>query len=315
MPDVQQPNPSRFDFDKLFAIPHGADLPTDGVPAIDPPDRYTVGTPKGIKTPGNIDLFARPRVQNADGSISTVRSMSFEEDGQEILVPTVSDDGRILSEQEAIDAYHKTGRNLGTFTSPEDATAYAQQLHAQQEGLYIPNDRTDAALKSRSESYQKADDLNWLVEGTNEPAVTEGGPAIPVSGGFTADKPKGQPLRIGPAELPGLVGAAAMDIGGGAVEAPRQAVGGMRDAVQSIIDFGDVLDSTTIPGTNIPLSLGGVTFTDKQGNFSPDYHGPSEWRALQNAGDVHEPSLPTVGAPETATGNVIRGVSQFIRVR
>lgn len=83
----------------------------------------------GMVSPGNIDLTTRPQVKNADGSVSTVRSMSFEENGKEILVPTVSDDGRILSDDEAIANYHKTGKNLGVFESPAAATAYANQLH------------------------------------------------------------------------------------------------------------------------------------------------------------------------------------------
>lgn len=82
--------------------------------------------------PGNIDLTNRPQVHNPDGSTSTVLSMSFNEDGKEILVPRISDDGRVLSNQEAIDQYHRTGKHLGIFGSPEEATTYAQQLHQDQ---------------------------------------------------------------------------------------------------------------------------------------------------------------------------------------
>jgi len=93
----------------------------------------------GLIAGGNIDLNTRPVVNNPDGSISTVRSISFEdENGREILVPTVSDDGRILTNQQAIDQYYDTGRHLGIFTSPEAATDYALRLHQQQERQYIP---------------------------------------------------------------------------------------------------------------------------------------------------------------------------------
>lgn len=92
--------------------------------------------PDAPVVPGNIDLSVRPVVRNADGSISTVRSMSFEVNGKEVLVPTVSDDGRIMSAEEAINMFRKTGRHLGIFNSPEAATAYAERLHQDQERMY-----------------------------------------------------------------------------------------------------------------------------------------------------------------------------------
>lgn len=93
---------------------------------------------RGQLQPGNIDLNNRPVVRNPDGSISTVRSISANFDGQEVLIPTVSDDGRILSDDDAIAQYQRTGRNLGIFDTPDNATAYAQSLHRDQEQRYVP---------------------------------------------------------------------------------------------------------------------------------------------------------------------------------
>jgi N12 class adenine-specific DNA methylase len=103
------------------------------------------GTAPGMLTPGNIDMSNRPEVHNPDGTISTIRSISFEENGKEILIPTVSDDGRILSDDEAIAHYHQTGAHLGTFTNAAAATAYAERLHQQQALAHSPEGQRQRA--------------------------------------------------------------------------------------------------------------------------------------------------------------------------
>ncbi|RWL42251.1 MAG: hypothetical protein EOR60_26100 [Mesorhizobium sp.] len=112
-----------------------------------PPGFSVISTPKappaspigpfpGMLSQGNIDLNARPIVKNPDGSYSTVRSMSFGDDNGEILVPTVSPDGKIMSDQAAMELYGRTGQNLGKFDNPAHADMYAEALHKAQDQHY-----------------------------------------------------------------------------------------------------------------------------------------------------------------------------------
>lgn len=103
---------------------------------------YTLnGDFPGMIQTGNIDIANRPTVKLPDGRIATVRSASFNIDGKEVLLPTVSKDGKLWTDQEAVDNYRKTGENLGVFNSPEAADRYAQALHEQQDEMYVrPNE-------------------------------------------------------------------------------------------------------------------------------------------------------------------------------
>lgn len=91
-----------------------------------------------IAIPGNLDLSARPKVKNRDGSVSTVRSISIGTDQGEVLIPTVIGD-RVVSDKDAIDHYMKTGEHLGIFRDAKTAEAYAKALHEQQAQFYGAN--------------------------------------------------------------------------------------------------------------------------------------------------------------------------------
>lgn len=94
---------------------------------------------------GNIDLDKRPTVPQDDGTFATIKSMSFNEDGKEILIPTISPDGRQLSNEEAIALYHETGKHLGKFDTPEQATAFAKTLSERQGTVYAHDGKTPVA--------------------------------------------------------------------------------------------------------------------------------------------------------------------------
>lgn len=155
------------------------DLPLSqaGMPSVNPnapgangysPANFGSNNARGMVSPGNTDLSQRPIVKNPDGSISTVRSMSFQNNnGQEVLIPTVADDGsRVLSDQEAMEQYGRTRKHLGIFSNPEDATAYAESLHNDQEKLYQPR----ASLSDLTTRFQNAqqEDTDRLIRANME---------------------------------------------------------------------------------------------------------------------------------------------------
>lgn len=84
----------------------------------------------GITQPGNVNLYDQPRVMNPDGSRSTVDSWGVNIDGQELLLPSVTPDGRHLRTLDDVTAeYRRTGRHLGAFDSVDHSNSYASRLH------------------------------------------------------------------------------------------------------------------------------------------------------------------------------------------
>jgi hypothetical protein len=130
--DMFAPQPSRLPQPITTPIPNNPAGPSMYAPDVDSM-RFALGGPV---VEGNIDLNNRPVVKNEDGTISTVLSMSIGTPEGEVLIPKVSDDGRILSEDEAVQQYRATGRHLGVFQNTEDADTYARDLSVRQGAEY-----------------------------------------------------------------------------------------------------------------------------------------------------------------------------------
>jgi hypothetical protein len=88
--------------------------------------------PKGLRVPGNIDLNNRPRVLTPEGKTATVRSIGIGTDEGEVVIPTVSDDGQLLTNDQAIELYRRTGKHLGIFDTPENGDEFGRMLHEAQ---------------------------------------------------------------------------------------------------------------------------------------------------------------------------------------
>lgn len=128
--------------------------------AVAPKNPQYVATPgggevKGMIVPGNIDLLTRPRVKiTAEnrlndtmeiGSVSTVYSSSYtRDDGKTVLIPLVSDEGKLMHTPEAREYWSKKGQNLGVFNSKEAADAYSEELHKQQEKMIAGSEEAPA---------------------------------------------------------------------------------------------------------------------------------------------------------------------------
>jgi len=143
----------KYEFGDTWRVPKSVGLTRDEVKqgaagAMNALGTRPSGAPQGKFAgqlePGNIDLDNRPQVK-VGNDVATVRSMSVNFDGQEVLIPTVSNDGRLLEEREAIELYRKTGKHLGKFDTPANADAYGRALSEQQGRRYGGNNPFDIA--------------------------------------------------------------------------------------------------------------------------------------------------------------------------
>lgn len=127
---------------------------------------------------GNIDLHNRPKYRQNDGSISTVNSMSFQdEDGKEVLIPTIAYDKNgkptQLTDDEAIDRYYQTGEYLGKFNTVDEADKYAQKLHKDQEDYYLNGGNKRSLSANEQRDMERAMNARKEAEDRRKKTVTE----------------------------------------------------------------------------------------------------------------------------------------------
>ena len=155
----------------------------------------------------------------------------------------------------------------------------------------VDTDNMDDEIKTREDKRGGADAMKWLYDGALGDAVSD----------KTLSDLIVPPREDGWLNMAGRFGA---DVARGIVSAPRQTVGGARDAVQEFNDladgFGDWMNSHV-------LDLGALQVFDKEGNFSPEYSPPGTLTADQTGA-----TLPQVAHSNTVTGEVVRNVSQFM---
>lgn len=86
----------------------------------------------GMIEPGNIDTSKRRAVKLPGGDYGTVRSMGINDNGKEVLIPTIGPRGENWSgpkgEQRARDHYKTTGQHLGKFNSIAASDAAGKRL-------------------------------------------------------------------------------------------------------------------------------------------------------------------------------------------
>jgi len=110
-----------------------------------------------------------------------------------------------------------------------------------------------------------------------------------------------QPQPQEPARDETIATRAVKDIGGGIVEAPMQVVGGVLDAFEGALSGVASFDQWASEKLGLPK----LQLFDREGNLDIRLMSAAE------AGEA-DVMLPEVGPPDTVTGGLVRGISQFL---
>lgn len=129
---------------------------------VSPPEgEVEIGEPKvlkyGAEEAPTIDLENRPEHTMPDGSTATVRSMGIETGGKHVLLPTISPDGKLWSDDEAFENYKKTNQHMGVYPDQETTDRAGERIHEDQEKML-----RDRGNKRFSDNY------NWLMNDARE---------------------------------------------------------------------------------------------------------------------------------------------------
>lgn len=111
----------------------------------------------GLLTPGTINPTV-PRVADAQSGPTAMRAIvTQDKDGHSVVIPTVSAQGKALSDEEALALYRRTGDHLGVFATPQAATAYANTLQARQARGLATGDFGPTMQEALNEAAQEQD--------------------------------------------------------------------------------------------------------------------------------------------------------------
>jgi len=134
-----------------------------------PEGSVEIGKPEVLKYGATeaptIDLANRPEHRMPDGSTATVRSMGVESDGKHVLLPTISKEGKLWSDDEAFNNYQKTNEHMGVYPDDETSDRAGEKIHEDQ-----------AKMLEDKRNNRFMDNYNWLM---NDSRKRLGGAAKP----------------------------------------------------------------------------------------------------------------------------------------
>jgi hypothetical protein len=295
---------------------------------------------------GNVDLYAQPKAKNPDGTISTVDSRSYSIDGKEVLLPSVTPDGRHLkTDAEIIAEYRKTGRHLGKFNSVADANAYATQLHNDYAaGKYdqrparratdmprkvrgpdgivriVPDDATDEQIAEMLATIDKEGPSLMAPKQSMVDQLTGYLPAAGGTVGGIVGGTGGTVLGMGVGGVPGAIGGATL--GGGLGEALKQLIdrargikapGTMTEAAKDIGVEGGIQGAMEAGGAAASkYVIAPAAKAVMRGYLKPSLAGVKIGKAREIVQTALDEALPVTKGGEERAGRLITDLNKQI---